>query len=54
MLLVALFSTFAGLAYGAWVDGASLWLIIAAVALGLGTLAAALWLANGRLAHKPA
>jgi uncharacterized membrane protein YraQ (UPF0718 family) len=54
VLLVALFSTFAGLAYGAWVDGASLWLISAAVALGLGTLSAALWLANGRLAHKPA
>jgi uncharacterized membrane protein YraQ (UPF0718 family) len=52
VLLVALFSTLAGLAYGAWVDGASLWLIIAVVALGLGTLAAALWLAHRGLAHK--
>lgn len=52
--LVALFSTLAGLAYGAWFDGASLWLISAALAVGLGVLAAGLWLANGRLAHKPA
>jgi hypothetical protein len=54
VLLVALFSTLAGLAYGAWVDGASLWLIGAAVALGLAALSAALWLANGRLIHKHA
>jgi hypothetical protein len=54
VLLVALFSTLAGLAYGAWVDGASLWLIGAAVTLGLGALSAALWLANGRLIHKHA
>jgi uncharacterized membrane protein YraQ (UPF0718 family) len=54
VLLVALFSTFAGLAYGAWIDGSSLWLITAVVALGLGMLSAAMWLANGRLAHKPA
>ena len=51
--LVALFSTMAGLAYGAWVDGASAWLIVASVAGVLGVLSAALWLANGRLAHKP-
>ena len=51
--LVALFSTMAGLAYGAWVDGASAWLIATSVAGVLGVLSAALWLANGRLAHKP-
>jgi hypothetical protein len=54
VLLVALFSTLAGLAYGAWIGGASLWLIASAVALGLAVLAAALWMANGRLAHKVA
>jgi hypothetical protein len=54
VLLVALFSTLAGLAYGAWIDGTSLWLIGTAVTLGLGALSAALWLANGQLAHKHA
>jgi len=54
VLLVALFSTLAGLAYGAWVDGSSLWQIGAAGALGLGVLSTALWLANGRLAHRHA
>jgi uncharacterized membrane protein YraQ (UPF0718 family) len=54
VLLVAVFSTLAGLAYGAWIDGASLWLIGGAVTLGLGALSAALWLANGRLIHKHA
>ena len=52
--LVALFSTVAGLAYGAWVDGTSAWSIAIAVASALGVLAAALWLANGRLARKSA
>jgi hypothetical protein len=52
--LVALFSAIAGLAYGAWVDGASLWSIAALVVGFLGALSTALWLANGRLARKHA
>jgi len=52
--LVALFSTVAGLAYGAWVDGTSAWSIAIAVGSALGALAAALGLANGRLARKSA
>ncbi len=52
--LVALFSTLAGLAYGAWVDGAGAWPIALAVASVVGALAAALWLASARLAHKGA
>jgi hypothetical protein len=36
---VALFSIAAGLLFGAWIDGASGWLIGGAVALGLGGLA---------------
>jgi hypothetical protein len=52
--LVALFSTLAGLAYGAWIDGASAWLIAAAVAAVLAALSVALWLANGHLAHRHA
>ena len=50
--LVALFSTMAGLAYGAWIDGASAWLIATLVAGVLGVLSMALWLANGHLAHR--
>jgi uncharacterized membrane protein YraQ (UPF0718 family) len=52
--LVALFSTLAGLAYGAWIDGTSAWLIAAAVAAVLVALSAFLWLANGHLAHRHA
>jgi uncharacterized protein len=52
--LVALFSAIAGLAYGAWVDGASLWSIAALVVGFLGALSTALWLANGRVARKHA
>jgi uncharacterized protein len=52
--LVALFSTLAGLAYGAWIDGTSAWLIAAAVLAILAALSAALWLANGHLAHRHA
>jgi uncharacterized protein len=52
--LVALFSTLAGLAYGAWIDGASAWLIAAAVAAVLAALSVALWLANGHLTHRHA
>lgn len=36
---VALFSTLAGLLYGAWVDGASPWLIVGGTAAGLALLA---------------
>ncbi len=39
---VALFSTLAGLLYGAWVDGASMWLIAGYVALLVAALAAGL------------
>lgn len=43
---VALFSTLAGLLYGAWVDGASAWLILGGTLAGLALLAVALnWLA---------
>ena len=45
---VALFSTLAGLIYGAWVDGAGLGLIILYLALFLGALAAGLWWLNRR------
>ncbi|MFO3797051.1 MAG: permease, partial [Anaerolineales bacterium] len=40
---VALFSTLAGLIYGAWIDGASLGLVILYLAAFLALLAAALW-----------
>ncbi|MEZ0397421.1 MAG: permease [Anaerolineales bacterium] len=40
---VALFSTLAGLIYGAWVDGASLGLVVLYLALFLAALAVALW-----------
>ncbi len=40
---VALFSTLAGLIYGAWVDGASLGLVVLYLAAFLALLAAALW-----------
>jgi hypothetical protein len=47
---VALFSTLAGLVYGAWVDGASAWLIAFYLAALLGVLALALYLVGiGRL-----
>ncbi len=39
---VALFSTLAGLLYGAWTDGASPWLILGGTAAGLAVLAVAL------------
>jgi len=48
VLWVALFSTLAGLLYGAWVDGTSLWLIILYLALMLALLAGILWLVNRR------
>ena len=46
--LVALFSVLAGLTYGAWVDGASAWLLLGFLALFLGALALVLWLVGRR------
>ena len=46
--LVALFSTLAGLIYGAWVNGASTWLILSGLATFLGLLAVSLWLVGRR------
>jgi uncharacterized membrane protein YraQ (UPF0718 family) len=44
--LVTVFSTLAGLIYGAWVDGASAWLIVGYLLVILAVLAAGLWLAG--------
>lgn len=49
---VALFSTLAGLMYGAWVDGASLALIALYLLAFLGTLALMLWLVTRYTAHE--
>jgi uncharacterized protein len=51
---VALFSTLAGLIYGAWVDGASGWLIAGYLAGFLGLLAAGLWLIGRRTTGREA
>jgi hypothetical protein len=48
---VALFSTLAGLIYGAWVDGVSVWLIGLYLVIALALLAAALWAVGRRQAH---
>ena len=45
---VALFSTLAGLIYGAWVDGAGLWSLLGYLALLLVVLAGALYLIGRR------
>jgi uncharacterized membrane protein YraQ (UPF0718 family) len=45
---VTLFSTLAGLIYGAWVDGASLWLLGAYLVAFLAVLSLGLWLVNKR------
>jgi len=53
---VALFSTLAGLIYGAWVDGASVGLLILYILGILGVLALSLWLVsrkNNNLIKKP-
>ncbi|MBN1401356.1 MAG: permease [Anaerolineae bacterium] len=52
---VAVFSTLAGLVYGAWVDGVSLWLLGLVLALGLAALVLALgWLSKrGQAEAKP-
>jgi uncharacterized membrane protein YraQ (UPF0718 family) len=49
--LVTLFATTAGLLYGAWVDGASLWLILAGLAAFLGLLVLSLWFVSRRYHH---
>jgi uncharacterized membrane protein YraQ (UPF0718 family) len=49
--LVAVFSTLAGLIYGAWVDGASLWLILGYLLAIIAVLGSALWLV-GRLDRR--
>jgi uncharacterized membrane protein YraQ (UPF0718 family) len=46
--LVTIFATAAGLLYGAWVDGASLWLILAGLVIFLGILVLSLWLVGRR------
>jgi uncharacterized protein len=48
---VALFSTLAGLIYGAWVDGASLGLVTLYLTLFLAVLAGIMWLVNRRNAE---
>ncbi len=48
---VALFSTLAGLIYGAWVDGASLGLVTLYLTLFLAALAGIMWLVNRRNAE---
>lgn len=45
---VTLFSTLAGLLYGAWVNGANAWLILLGLASFLGLLVLALWLVSRR------
>ncbi len=49
---VALFSTLAGLIYGAWVDGTSAWLLLAYLMAGMGLLALALKMAGRRQARR--
>jgi uncharacterized membrane protein YraQ (UPF0718 family) len=49
--LVTIFATAAGLLYGAWWDGASVWLILAGLTAFLGLLIASLWLI-GRRYHR--
>jgi uncharacterized membrane protein YraQ (UPF0718 family) len=46
--LVTVFSTLAGLIYGAWVDGTSLWLILIYLLAIVAALAGALWLVGRR------
>ena len=50
---VALFSTIAGLTYGAWADGASIGLIVSGLAAFLAVLALVLWLADRHMGHEP-
>jgi uncharacterized membrane protein YraQ (UPF0718 family) len=48
VVFVAIFSAVSGLIYGAWVDGASLWLLLAYLVLFLVILAGALYLIDRR------
>ena len=48
VLFVAIFSTVSGLIYGAWVDGASLWLLLSYLVLFLVVLAGTLYLIDRR------
>jgi len=50
--LVAVFSTLAGLAFGAWVDGTSAWLLGGFVATFVALIAVALQALNGRSLHR--
>jgi uncharacterized membrane protein YraQ (UPF0718 family) len=49
---VTLFSTLAGLIYGAWVNGASAWLILLYLALAVGVLAVGLLLLGRHTRHQ--
>jgi uncharacterized membrane protein YraQ (UPF0718 family) len=49
--LVTVFSTLAGLIYGAWVDGASIWLILGYLVAAIAVLVGALWLV-GRIDRR--
>ena len=49
---VAIFSTLAGLIYGAWADGASLWVLAAYLAASLAVLALGLYLIGRRNARQ--
>jgi hypothetical protein len=49
---VALFSTLAGLIYGAWMDGASIELVAMYLTIFLSMLSGALWLVNRRNVTK--
>jgi uncharacterized membrane protein YraQ (UPF0718 family) len=51
---VALFSTLAGLIYGAWVDGASVWLVALYLVIFLAFLSVLLWFVNRRNEQKSA
>ena len=51
---VALFSVLAGLAFGAWSDGANPWALLAYVAVGLAVLAVALRLVSARPRQRAA
>jgi uncharacterized protein len=50
--LVAGFSTVAGMAFGAWKDGAGLWMLGGGLGLFLLALAAALYVIHRRAIHR--
>jgi hypothetical protein len=51
---VALFSTLAGLTYGAWVDGASVGMVTLYLVIFLALLSGLLWIVNRRNSSIPA